>query len=329
MDTSEGLSRPATSVDVARHAGVSRSTVSNILNGNDARFPERTRQRVLDAARELQYRPSLAARSLVSGRSDTVVVLIPNTTFGSNLQDAVDQMMAGTSKFGGNVIVRFAGSTPDATIHAITALRPLAVVDFGVLSRAERAPIEEFGTIIVPSLTATSNVESDGGIGRIQAEALLENGRRPLWFAALADARLDPYGPRRYLALRDYCEGVGLPEPRHLEVPLKLEGAIAALRPIVDEMIPAGIACYNDDVAVAILSAARELGASVPDRLAIVGVDHTALGQLWSPRLTTVDTDFRGMVRGLAHDLSVRLGNEQASDAPPARHFTLVHGDTA
>ena len=143
--------RPATSLDVARRAGVSRSTVSNILNGNGDRFPETTRQRVFSAASELDYQPSLAGRSLATGRSDTIVVLLPNTTFGSNLQDAVDRVMVSTSTFGGNVVVRFAGSTPKATNAAILALRPLALVDFGVLSIEDRHYLEQRGTIIVPT----------------------------------------------------------------------------------------------------------------------------------------------------------------------------------
>ena len=63
VTTSTGSARPATSADVAVHAGVSRSTVSNILNGHDARYPESTRQRVRDAAAALDYRPSLAGRT--------------------------------------------------------------------------------------------------------------------------------------------------------------------------------------------------------------------------------------------------------------------------
>ena len=69
-----------TSADVARHAGVSRSTVSQILNGHERRFPARTRDRVQAAASELGYQPSAAGRALVRGASDIVVALIPDMT---------------------------------------------------------------------------------------------------------------------------------------------------------------------------------------------------------------------------------------------------------
>lgn len=331
MTAIEGQSRPATSIDVARLAGVSRSTVSNILNGNDARFPESTRERVLAAARKLEYQPSLAGRSLVSGRSDTVVVLLPNTTFGSNLQDAVDQVVSGTSQIGGNVVVRFAGSTPKATLSAIMALRPLALVDFGVLSRADRDRLEAMGTIIVPSPpTDDPPTPPDGGIAQLQADALLERGPRALWFAALSDERLDPYGPPRLASLRSYCQEKGLPEPRQTRVPLTLTGATAALAEIIADEVPAGIACYNDDVAIALLAGARELGVNVPGTISVAGVDHTSIGQLWAPPLTTVDTNFRGLVSALSIDLRARLsGNSPTDSALQDFHFTLVRGGTS
>jgi DNA-binding LacI/PurR family transcriptional regulator len=67
-----------TSADVARAAGVSRTTVSFVLNGRPGwSIPDETRNRVLDAARELRYRPRAAARALAAGRSDIVLLSCP------------------------------------------------------------------------------------------------------------------------------------------------------------------------------------------------------------------------------------------------------------
>lgn len=289
---------------MARRAGVSRSTVSNILNGNDERFPASTRERVLAAAAELDYRPSPAGRALVSGRSDTVVLLLPHTTFGANLQSAVDQVVERTHQIGGNVVVRFASATPEMTVSAVQALRPLAVVDFGVLGVEDLARLEERGTIVVPSARRQDARDgTDGGIARLQAEALVKRGPRRIWFAALSDERADTYGPGRLRALRDYCAASDLPEPGVLSVSLTLAGATAALRTVLADPAPAGVACYNDDVALALLAAARETGVNVPNDLAVVGVDHTPVGQLWSPPLTTIDTGLPALVDALATDL--------------------------
>ena len=326
----EGGAKPVNSTDVARRAGVSRSTVSNILNGNDARFPESTRERVRRAAIELDYQPSLAGRSLVSGRSDTIVILLPNTTFGSNLQDAVDSMMVGTRKVSGNVVVRFAGTTSEATVAAVLALRPLALIDLGVLTIEDRDRLEARGTIVIPRIHADFSSSSDGGVAQTQARALLERGPRPLWFAGLVDDRGDPYGPGRFAALGAWCEEMGLPGPRQIRLSLTVASAVEALIEVLEAGTPAGIACYNDDTAIALLAAARELHVTVPYTVSLVGVDNTATGQLWSPTLTTVDTDLRGLVGAMAAELAARLSGDPAAldIVMPAPHLTLIKGGT-
>ncbi|SBS72197.1 LacI family DNA-binding transcriptional regulator [uncultured Microbacterium sp.] len=329
MTIRESRPRPATSLEVAQRAGVSRSTVSNILNGNDARFSPETRERVRAAATELEYRPSPAGRSLVSGRSETIVVLLPNTTFNSNIQDAADEMMSGMSALGGNVVLRFASRTVDETIEAVLALRPLALVDMGVLSDDERAFVEMRGTITVPSRqNATGALPSDGGIGAIQARALLDGGRRELWFAALQDARVDPYGATRFQALRQFCVDEGLPPIQRVAVPLTTQGGTAAVKKMLTSGEPVGVACYNDDVAMAVLAGCRVLTVEVPTALSLVGVDHTPAGRLGSPPLTTIDTDLRGLIHHLADDLRARLGAPPLSDARLPTGFTLVRGGT-
>ncbi len=329
MTTTQGRGRPSTSADVARLAGVSRSTVSNILNGNDARFPEQTRQRVLDAARELEYQPSVAGRSLVSGRSDTIVVLVANAGFAAHFQDAVDRVMRNTRQIGGNVVIRLAGEDARATSEAVARLRPLAVVDFGVLMASEREFLERRGTIIVPARGRADSEQLDGGITALQCSALLDHHPRALWFVTLVDYERDPYAPNRHEALRQVALREGLPAPDAIAVDLTLESGIAAVERILAGPTPAGVACYNDDVALTLLAAARELRVDVPKRLAVVGVDNSPVGQMWTPRLTTIDTDLRGLVDAVAIELRIRLGEEGLVTPTSHGHFALLRGGTA
>lgn len=330
MSITDRHERPATSADVARHAGVSRSTVSNILNGNDARFPERTRQKVLDAARELEYQPSIAGRSLVSGRSDTIIVLVANATFAAHFQDAVERVMRNTRHIGGNVFIRLAGESPRATSEAIATLRPLAVVDFGVLAAEERASLEARGTLIVPSLAPNdSGTGRDAGISDLQASALLEHSPERLWFAVPSNYERDPYIPSRHEALRRVSIEAGLPPAEIITLDLTTESGVEALRTALATSPTAGFACYNDDVALTLLAAARDLNVDVPATVSVVGVDNSPAGQMWSPRLTTIDTDLIGMVDAIAIELRIRLGEADLEMPTTRTHFALVRGESA
>ena len=82
-----------TSADVARESGVSRTTVSYVLNGKvGVAIPEATRQRVRDAAERLGYTPSAAARALRSGKSDLVLCVLPNWTIGPVIDTLLDHL---------------------------------------------------------------------------------------------------------------------------------------------------------------------------------------------------------------------------------------------
>lgn len=330
--------RRATSKDVAEKAGVSRSTVSQILNGDD-RFPEETRARVVAAAEALRYRPSRAGRALVTGLSDLVVVVVPHATFGSHLQDSVDRITGATATAGISVVVRFASMQDESTLTSVLDLRPAAVVDFGVFTPRQRERIEASGTRVVPRRAPVAEGADpdpiDIHIGRIQVRELLRDGPRRLVYAALDDKRLDPFGPPRLDGIRREALERGLDAPLTPRIPLDVDGATAALTAVLAETgsDAIGICCYNDDVAIAALAACRALRLRVPEDVAIIGVDMTAVGQLISPRLSTVSVDqpllMDALVQDLA-DLSARRPKEDSSSSEPDldRVLELVRGET-
>ena len=320
-----------TSFDVAKRAGVSRATVSHVLNGQGSRFPEQTRQKVLKAAAELQYRPSPAGRALVTGRSDILVVIIPNTTFGSNLQDLVDSISTQAARHGLSVVVRFAGRDAAETLAAILHFRPVAVVDIGVLSPEDREALEASGAVAIPRYLRSPEPEGDLNflVGRTMAEELLRGGPRRLAFAALVDERQDPFGPPRYEGMKAAAQAHGLPTPERLDIPLQLAGAKAALQAFAAQGTPVGVGCYNDDVAIAVLAAGRALGLETPGDLSVVGVDATEVGQLVSPRLTTVLMENDALMARIAADLDELDQKDAAQHAyypPPV--VKIVPGET-
>jgi DNA-binding LacI/PurR family transcriptional regulator len=333
--TIEAAPSRATSLDVARLAGVSRSTVSQVLNGNHDRFPLETRTRVEAAAAELGYRPSRAGRALVTGVSDVIVVAVPNVTFGRHLQDAVDRIAKLTAARGMSVVVRYAGDDPEATLTAVLDLRPVAVVDLGVfLSPDDRRAIASSGTRIVPDLSVLDEINENPNhlIGRLQARHLLERPGRRLVIALLGDDRVDAYGPDRHQGVLDEARAAGQSDVPMITVPLEREAARDALAAVVANNPDAvlGVCCYNDDVAIAVLSAARDLGLSVPDRIAVVGVDRTAVGQLVDPPLSSISIDLPGMLTVLLGELDfLRDSSAPEGGLDLSNHVELVPGGTS
>lgn len=332
--TIEAAPSRATSLDVARRAGVSRSTVSQVLNGNHDRFPLETRTRVETAAAELGYRPSRAGRALVTGVSDIIIVAVPNVTFGRHLQDAVDRIAKLTAARGMSVVVRYAGDDPVATLTAILDLRPAAVVDLGVfMSPDDRREITSSGTRIVPDLSLLDEINEHPNhlIGRLQARHLLERPGRLLVIAGLSDDRVDAFGPDRQQGVLDEAKAAGQSDVPIVTVPLDREAARSALATVVTQNPDAalGVCCYNDDVAIAVLSAARDLGLSVPRQVAVVGVDLTAVGQLIDPPLSSVSFDLQGMLTALLGELDFLVDSPAPEVRDISDYVTLVPGGTS
>lgn len=318
--------RRATSKDVARLAGVSRSTVSQVLNGSGDRFPSATRRRVRDAAEQLSYRPSRAGRALVTGRSNVVVVVAPNVTFGHHFQDAIEEMSRESASSGWTVVARFAGVDDAHLVPSLIDIDPAAVVDFGGLSSGAREALRDAGIPVVPrsdDLAMHGSLDPQNAVARLQVEEVLRAQPRRVIHAMIADTRLDLFGPTRATAIASLVADAGGGASVDIRVPLEAAGAAEALAPYVDD-VPLGVCCYNDEVALAVLAGARLLGLSVPDDVSVVGMDATAVGQLVTPRLTTVRFDLTLSSRAIIRELQ---GHEPEVD-DVAVPIALVRGET-
>lgn len=322
--------RPPTSVDVAQQAGLSRSAVSQILNGHGERFPAETRDRVMAAASDLGYRPSRVGRALVNGVTDFVVLVLPHTTFGSNLQDSVDTISARAAAVGLTAFIRYAGTDSSETVAAILDLRPTAVVDLSGFCEEDRNRLTAAGIALSPGTGGLGIEQLNYAVGRLQVQTLLQVHGRHLVYALFADSRTDLYGPQRLHGATATTRELGVAPPTVIRVPLDLDGAMSALSAVVTATAsPLGICCYNDDVAIAILAAARELSLDVPEKVALVGADHNEIGQLMRPRLTSISYDLQPLLLSLVGKLGLP-GTEPVVDTTDlGRLVTLAAGESA
>jgi DNA-binding LacI/PurR family transcriptional regulator len=299
--------------------------VSQILNGRGDLFTDETRTRVHQAIAELGYEPSAAGRALAKGSSDIVIALIPDTTFGGNLQDIYSALTDELARRGLTLVLRFSTHTAASLDRLVIGMQPRAILSLTPFSANDKQLLEHRGVEAIDS-ASSSHPDTNYEIGRLQAQHLIERGYRRLAYAHLHDARSDVFGGARKRAFVDECRARRVDDPRILALGINAEDAVVAL----DHLGGPGFAvgCYNDDIATALLYAALLRGWRVPQDLALIGMDHTPLSRLTTPPLTTMGYDTALVTAATVQSILTRLDKEGSSDQRTEVHPELIEGGT-
>jgi DNA-binding LacI/PurR family transcriptional regulator len=327
--------RRVTSADVAREAGVSRATVSYVLNATPRQtISAQTRARVLDAASQLGYAPSAAARTLRTGRSDVVLCLLPDWPIGPEVGSLLGNLSTALARQG-LTFVAHPGNREDRPITEIwKAITPAAVLAFAGFSDDEMAAMRSAGVALV--LAPVGRGQAGGHepaatqelIGRRQAEHLTAAGHTRLGYAFPDDERVRMFAAPRSAGVRDVCTAAGLSDAMGETVPLDAEQAAEAVRRWHAAGVTA-VCAYNDEVALAVLAGVRKLGLSAPADLAVIGVDDIPPARLAVPALTTVTTDQVAVAAHLAGTVVAVLHGRPAPDEPGPGLVRVVPRDSA
>jgi LacI family transcriptional regulator len=311
--------------DVARHAGVSQPTVSLVLgNHPTARVAPATRERVLAAAQTLGYRPNVVARSLVSGRSYALGVLVPDLAnpFFVEVVAGAERVAA---EAGYALLLCGEGTEPGrAAAHLDTLLG--RQIDGVILDAANAAELAD-DAVAARALAGVNvvlvdqppgrwpGVASDAlAAGRLAAEHLLALGHRRLAFVGpAADVHAFRQRERGFVqALR--AAGLALPSAWLRRAPATAAGGMQAMRALLAERArPTAVFCANDLVAVGALKACAAAGVRVPAELSLVGCDDVELARLVTPELTTVRVPARELGARAARLLVQRLASPEAA----------------
>ncbi len=307
------LPRPRPTIrNVAERAGVSKSLVSLVLRGSP-HVSEHRRQAVLQAARELGYRPNAVARSLVEGRTHLVGALVADlhNPFYAEFLDGLQESLHGD---GLRMLIGNSQWDPafeDEAVEAFLELRVDGLVLLGIAPTSETL-IE--ATAYTPTVVvgerdiALENVDivvDDDQLGaRLAIDHLVEAGHKRI--AHIEGARASR------------CEGYLVAMRRHslapyimveAAAPTESGGRDAALALLTRDPRPTAIFAANDVVALGVLAAADHLGLRVPEDLSVVGYDNTHLSASGRISLTSVDQPRRAMGRTAASLLSDRITN--------------------
>ncbi|MFE7407301.1 LacI family DNA-binding transcriptional regulator [Isoptericola sp. NPDC057559] len=320
------MSRPPTSRDVARLAGVSQAAVSYALTGRGT-ISAATREHVLEVARSIGYRPNLAARSMRTRRSGRLAVVT-----GATLDHQL-RLLAGAGEVAEAAGYVMETHTVDGTVEQRTArVRELAASGQyeGVLTLVPVLPevltdpalgaADDGGTPVVAEATFDEEMRSLGDLAdastvEVFVGTLVAAGYRrfvhvggPDQFAS-ARARRDVYLAAVARAAADPATGdvvsVGV-----VGGSWSGDDARRAVAEIPADAAPLAVIAANDYLAAGVVRGAAERGWSVPEDLVVTGWDNFEMGALMMPSLTTVDVDFPEAGRAAMRTLVATMRGE-------------------
>ncbi|WP_395656549.1 LacI family DNA-binding transcriptional regulator [Nocardioides sp.] len=320
-----------TSTDVAREAGVSRATVSYVLNGrSDVRITDATREQVLSAARRLGYQPSPAARALRVGRGDVVLFLLPDWDTTGELGHFLESVGNLTSE-AGFVCLRYEGPQWQGHLAALLGkVTAAAVVTFSPLSARDA---EAMAASTIPEVRAWLLDGPEGHTLRIdqrevvqlQVDRLVSRGYHSLIYAVIKDPRNQQFIDARVSAFKDLVAAQGITDTDVVVLAGRLDEFVDVVRSMRDTHgSPIGVCAWNDMTAAGILSAAHILGLAVPDQIGVIGVDDTPLAALTAPPLSSIRFDLTQDAALIAATVASTVGVPHEWPAVASDPVTLV-----
>ncbi|MFH0178624.1 LacI family DNA-binding transcriptional regulator [Streptomyces cacaoi] len=291
-----GRSGRVTLSDVAKASGVSRATVSFVLNDDPRQtISAATRERVTEAAHELGYVPHGIARALREGSSRIVVLNVDRGIEGNFSRSYVRGLDEELAEHDHVLLVRHGHAAPEATQKILDAIVPRAVLRLGEVYMSRHASDE-----------ADEPDEQDWESGfaanaALQIDFLAERGHTRIAMA-LPDHEF-PLTEARLGFAREAARRRGLAPLECFVVPRPREAGAAAVEAFLAAHAEVtALAAFDDDIALRSLTALRDLGLRVPEDVAVIGFDDTEYGSLTTPALTTVHIDAEILGRIAARD---------------------------
>lgn len=307
--------------DVARHAGVSPRTVSNVVNGFDHVSPA-MRAKVQAALDELRYEPNLLARSLRAGRTGIINFFLP--TFASPyFAELAHEVVELAGRRGYTVLIDETGGSRARELALLDVAARSRWVDGVLLSplgldsralaglRASKFPVVLLGE------RAGRVTHDHVGIDNLAAardatQHLLNSGRRRIGAIGGHAGRTDATSRLRLRGHRSLLRSAGLPidESLYGRAPDYTRGqaALAVRTLLACDDPPDGLVCFAAEIATGALHELNAQGVRVPGDISVVTFDHVEEGAYASPSLTSVGPDKADVADSALGMLVERIG---------------------
>jgi DNA-binding LacI/PurR family transcriptional regulator len=308
--------RRVTSADVARASGVSRATVSYVLNNTEGRnISEGTRRLVHETAKRLGHVPFAPARALSSGRSDIVLALVPGFTLGYVFEQGLEALDLALARRGVALMVHRHLESVRRLPDLWKLVSPELVVTTGGLDEPELLSIRQSDAKLVD----IGSIVPHRTLGRAQAEFVISRGHTRLGFGFPADENLREFATERLAGVQDACAAHGLPAPRSRAIAFDQDGARDALTEWREHDDVTAVCAHNDDMALVVMATATSMGVRVPEDLAVMGIDNTPMSGVG---LTTIGIDTPAWSRRVVDAVLAALdGRPSQPAAEPLYHL--------
>ncbi|AUG81920.1 LacI family transcriptional regulator [Kitasatospora sp. MMS16-BH015] len=302
--------------DVAKLAGVSHQTVSRVLNGAP-HVRSQTRERVLAAIRELDYRPNSAARALVTRRSQTLgVVSFDSTLYGpASMLDGIERAARSAGYFvsvtslrslDGRSVQEAVDRLRDQGVDGVVVIAPQTSAVSAVGRLSTSVPVVAVGSGDQTRVPMVSVGNRAGA--QTATRHLLDLGHRTVHHLA---------GPANWLESQDREQGwrqtlqaAGAPVPAVERGDWSARSGYQAGLRIAEQAAVTAVFCANDHMALGLLRALHEAGRPVPDDISVTGFDDIPEAAYFIPPLTTVRQDFPELGRRALELLVEQLENQ-------------------
>ncbi len=309
----------ATIKDVAEAAGVSPMTVSRVLNKEPV-VKAPTREKVLKAVRELNYRPNFSARSLAKARSFFIGLLYDNPSAGY-ISEFLNGAVARGKADRYHLVLEHRGAETDdifadANVDGVILLPPVCD-DPSVLDAVERlnVPYVRISPDKSPETALRVGIE-DQEAAAVMTRHLIALGHRQIGFIKghpnQGASRDREQGFRRVIAEA----GLTPREEAVVQGYFSYKSGLAAAETLLQlKERPTAIFASNDDMAAAVVAQARKHGLDVPSDLSVVGFDDTAIATTTWPALTTMRQPIREMAESAVGMLINAISDAEGEDA--------------
>ncbi|MEU8605948.1 LacI family DNA-binding transcriptional regulator [Streptomyces parvulus] len=310
--------------DVARHAGVSEKTVSNVIN-DYAHVSDRTRRVVRDSIEQLGYRVNLAGRHLRKGRTGIIALVVPELDI-PYFAELARHVIREAEERSLTVLIHQSGADRAHELAALAGfgstfvdgiiLSPLALTADDLRDRSGFPPTVLLGELLEEGADHVA-IDNEGA-AREATRHLIGLSRRTILAVGGVDAPGLGTAEARTRGYRAALEEAGLPYDPSLVVPVDSfrmpAGARAVARLLREGARPDALLCLNDQLALGALRALHEHGAEVPGDVAVVGFDDVEGGRFSVPTLSTVAPDKAAVAKVAVELLQRRIEDATGPD---------------